>query len=113
VTHPAKLAWVLRTAIGPASLAGVLHLFLVSLAGAGRWRTGHPRPQEAQEAVLQDGRHIVVAQGAGRPDGGTVGIEISAAVLTGTQVLLEGSQGLGRQCLRNVLDKERRDLLAC
>jgi hypothetical protein len=143
VTHPAKLAGVLRTAIGPTSLVGVLrtahwlytaprqfgggnepyavagrstraqHLALVSLAGAGRRRTGHPRPQEAQETVLQDGRHIVVAQGAGRPDGGAVGIERSAAVLTGTQVLLEGSQGLGRQGLRNVLDKERRDLLAC
>ena len=130
MSPPAKLAGVLRTAhwlyTAPRQTGGgnepyavavrstrAQHLALVSRAVAGRRRTGHPRPQEAQETVLQDGRHIVVTQGAGRPDGGTIGIEISAAVLTDTQVLLEGSQGLGHQCLRNVLDKERRDLLAC
>ena len=68
--------------------------------------------QEAQEAVLQGGRHIVVAQGACRTDSGAVGIEIGEAVLTGPQVLLEGSQGLGRQCVSDILDEERYDLLA-
>jgi hypothetical protein len=63
--------------------------------------------------VLQDSRYIFVTQGACRLYGGAVGIEISTAVLTGAQVLLEGSQGLRRQCLCKVLDKERRDLLAC
>ena len=85
---------------------------LVSPAEAGRWRTGHPRTQEAQEAVLQSGRDIVVAQGTCRTDSGAIGVEVSEAVLTGTQVLLEDSQGLGRQCVSDLLDEERCDLLA-
>ena len=81
-------------------------------SGAGRRRTVPLCTQEAQETVLQDGRHPVVAHRACCLDGGAVGIEIREAILTGMQVLLEGLQGQGWQCLRSVLDQEGRDLLA-